>query len=58
MHCSRLWDPNLAVNLHAVIVVPPLIGTELDLQGIGEAGDESILERNQDRTSDNMIDKS
>lgn len=42
-----LSDPNLAVNPNAVIEVTPLIRTESDLQRVGEARDESILERKQ-----------
>lgn len=42
-------DADLAVNPYAVIEVTPLIGTESDLESVGEAGDESILERTQNK---------
>lgn len=40
-------DPNLTVNPNAVVEVTPLIRTESDLQRVGQARDESILERKQ-----------
>lgn len=47
MVASQLPDPDLAVNPNAVIEVTPLVGTESHLQRVGEARDESILERKQ-----------
>lgn len=42
---SKLSDPNLAVNLNAIVEVSPLIRTESDLQRVGETRDKSILEK-------------
>lgn len=44
---QKLLETNLTVNSNAVIEVTPLIRTESDLQRVGEAWDESILEGKQ-----------
>lgn len=45
----KLLAPNLAVNPDAVVEVTPLVRTESDLQRVGEARDESILEKNKNK---------